>query len=69
MSRHILDKADGSEGTERQAKEFARSERQDPDKPVGAKEKALQKARDEPPGDDPRRVGEFVKRDREGGQD
>ena len=64
MTRHILDKRDGAEGSNRVPREFARTERQQGIAVRSAGAKAMQKAPHEPAGDAPPRVGEFVRRDR-----
>ncbi len=64
MSKHILDKATGAEGADREKEEFARIEREQGDASQKPHVKAMHKAKSEPAGDDPRRVAEFLKQDR-----
>lgn len=64
MSKHVLDRRDGTAGLNRKAKEYTRAEREQGDASGSEKVKAMQKAVTEPAGDASRRVREFVKRER-----
>lgn len=65
MSKHPLDRRDGTAGLNRKVKEYARTEREQADPATSAKVMAMQKAVTEPAGDSPSRVGAFLRRERD----